>query len=965
MDRINRLVVSLLSAFILLASCQKKADLPEEGKSNIYSFRAVMETGLTSAGVSDEGVCFWEAGDQIAVYDEIGHRFCTFTSAGGDGKFTFEGEIGTSYEFTHAFYPASIAKDANTVTSPSEIPLETATKPYLYPMKGILVQNGVLSFKQLGALLKYTLIGIPENADALVLSSPQVSLSGDFTLQGDSPQLNASAGQAKVRIPLVAGSVRSLVFYLALPVGTYGIYCEAMAGEQLLESHPSQNTKEVKRARYITMRPVTPSFGGGNGTLESPFRISTAEDLRTLSSLSDDDYIRSLNYVQTADIDLGGQIFVPIGNSAKPFVGSYDGGGHSISGMNAVSDGAYAGLFGYLKGASVKDILICGASVSSGGNHSGAVAGAMNGGSISGCRVDGDTQVSSTERGAGGIVGFVRSGTISACASHASLSAGTDITGGIAGYLNTNAAGQEILVLNCVYEPVYKEGKLSGASMSTGEANAYMGGIAGSANNTDGLGTIKIVNCYAYPLEMRSSQVAGTKVNYIGGIVGRIVSAGVSIFNCLTPVTYSNVIIGGTRLNAKTYSACNAAACISGTVSQDGSSIKRVFSKNTWPVMTNSSMNIERSDIAMKMGESNMKGYGGFCFSSSYDVDGKREYSQADGGVLAALNDGVAAWNADNSATPALEWAFDPSLGFPKPTGVDSPGVNTLKISLLGDSISTYQGYIFSTDDAQMNKFYPDSGNNYGNMVLNEQDTWWWRIIYGKMNNARVEVVNAFGGSTVTYTETKIEGMPRDPNDRTKQNSLQKRYLDYGLGSPDILFYHGGRNDFGQFGGNTDVLLGSYSKNALRNAYNASEGVLFNNYSAGTVAILRDFHLKHPQAKILMIVHDMMSDGYDAAAQAIATYLSGKGFDIRCISLHEPGTNNTTNTTLGISKEGGTHPNSVGCANMADYIFSQLGSWLASPYQAGEIVDDTLDTSEGFGSATENYNVEDDSNNWF
>ena len=100
-----------------------------------------------------------------------------------------------------------------------------------------------------------------------------------------------------------------------------------------------------------------------------------------------------------------------------------------------------------------------------------------------------------------------------------------------------------------------------------------------------------------------------------------------------------------------------------------------------------------------------------------------------------------------------------------------------------------------------------------------------------------------------------------------------------------------------------------------------------------------------------MIVHDMMSDGYDAAANAIAAFLAAKGFDIRCVSLHEPGTNNKTNETLGITKEGGTHPNRVGCTNMANYIFEQLGSWLEEPVQ-----------KEGIN--TENYIIRDESSSW-
>lgn len=962
--KVKLLIINIFAVVLAFCSCMRESqreDTQPAGEAITYSFHAVMEKP-SRASVSDEGYCSWTAGDQIAVYDELSDSFFTFTSELGDGVFSFTGTPGAAYAFTHAYYPASIARTADSIGLPREVSLSEAVAGSCFPMKGIRKENNVLSFRHLGALLKYTLIGIPETADSLVLSSNEVSLCGDFAIADSDSVIRASAGGGKVGIALTPGANKSLVFYLPLPIGTYTVTCDLKAGNDVLLSHTTQSAKEIQRARLIHMRPVTPAFGGGRGTKEEPFQIASAEDLRTLSYVGDDDLMRSSYYRQTVDINLAGEPFTPISNIDAPFTGTYDGGGHVISNMNVSTAGANAGLFGYLKSATVKDIVIEGATVLAGANYAGAIAGVLNGGSISGCRVDANSSISSAARGAGGIVGFVRNGTISGCATHASMTAGTDIAGGIAGYLNTNAATQEILVINCSFEPVYKEGKMAAARLQTSTEDAYMGGIAGSANAASGMGKVSIVNCYAYPLEMHSTQTAGTKVNYIGGIVGRVVSSGVTVFNCLTPVTYSNVIIGGKRLDAKTYSTYSAAACITGTVSQDGSTIRRVFSKNTWPVCTYTSKDVTRSDISMKNGDSNMRGFGGFCFSSDWDVSGKRTYSEAEGGILAALNDGVTAWNAENPETPALAWAYDPTFGYPKPSGVDVPGVVTKKISLLGDSISTYQGYIFSTDDSQMNKFYPDSGNSYSNMVLNEQETWWWKIIYGKMQNARLEVANAFGGSTVSYTETKIEGMAKDPNDRMMENSIQLRYTNYGVGSPDILFYYGGRNDFGQFGGNTDVLLGAYDKASLQSAYDADSGTFYNNFSQGTVSILRDFHARFPEAKVLMIVHDMMSDGYAAASMAITKFLSRKGYDIRCVNLHESGTNNQTNSTIGITKEGGTHPNSVGCTNLANYVWAQYGEWLESPYQPGEAGGDEEDTE--WETELEDFIVDDDSSSW-
>ena len=926
-----RLFIRLLPMFLLLAGCarepvgNKAADSPQ-----VYSFTADLESG-SRASVSSTGACSWTANDEIAVYDELSGEFCIFSNGNGGGEFSFTAEEGRTYNFTHAYYPASVAKGEFAVSLPAEYTLAQAQAPSFFPMLGI-VEGDAVHFRHLAAFLQYTIIGIPPSADSLVLSSRDVSLSGDYSLDQANPEILAAGGIGHVAIPINPGENENLVFHLPLPLGTYTLTCDVKSGAQTLLSYTTRSSKEVLRAKLITLSPASPAFSGGSGTEADPYQIASAEDLSLLSTVAADQRIGSAFFNQTADIDLVGAAFLPIGNDAVPFTGVYDGGGHSISNLSLDWSSADAGLFGCLQNATVKNLEIKAASIEAGADFAGAIAGELNGGCISGCKVDAKSVISAAGRCAGGIAGIVRSGIVRECATHCYVSAGADCAGGIAGYLYAKTEADTILVLNCVFEPVYKDGKMASATLQTGVAAAHMGGIAGSANVAEGIGAISVANCYAYPLEMRSTLQSGAVVNYIGGILGRIASGKVTVFNCLTPVTYSNVLIGGTRLNAKTYSTYNAAACIVGAITKDGSEVHRTFSKNTWPLCFNSSNTVSTSNIRIRMGDSNMRGFGG-------------------DGVLEALNAGVSAWNAENPDAQALFWAFDTTFGYPKPAGVDYPGVKTKKISLIGDSISTYEGYIFSTEESQMNKFYPDSGNNYADMVLNEQETWWWKIIYGKMADARLEVDNAFGGSTVTYTLTKIDGMPRDPSDRMQENSLQKRYLDYGVGDPDILFYHGGRNDFGQYGGNTDVLLGAYDETSLQNAYDADPGTLFNNYSAGTVAILRDFHLHYPDAKVLMIVHDMMSDGYDAAANAIAAFLAAKGFDIRCISLHEHGTNNKTNETLGITKEGGTHPNSVGCTNMANYIFEQLGSWLEEPVQKK-------------GINTENYIIRDESSSW-
>ena len=97
-------------------------------------------------------------------------------------------------------------------------------------------------------------------------------------------------------------------------------------------------------------------FAGGSGQEDDPYLISTPEQLARLAYLIDSttsSSYRYLHYKQTADIDLDGYYWLPIGlfdsSSSYCFSGFYDGGGYKITNMKFKS-GSYKGLFGYIDG---------------------------------------------------------------------------------------------------------------------------------------------------------------------------------------------------------------------------------------------------------------------------------------------------------------------------------------------------------------------------------------------------------------------------------------------------------------------------------------------------------------------------------------------------------------------------------------------------------------------------------------
>ena len=96
-----------------------------------------------------------------------------------------------------------------------------------------------------------------------------------------------------------------------------------------------------------------------SGTEEDPYLISTVQDMVDFA----DDINRGNNadkcYKLTADIDLGGMDWTPVGMLVKPFRGTFDGNGKKITGLNVTDSGDFLGLFGYNLGT-VKNLTVSG-----------------------------------------------------------------------------------------------------------------------------------------------------------------------------------------------------------------------------------------------------------------------------------------------------------------------------------------------------------------------------------------------------------------------------------------------------------------------------------------------------------------------------------------------------------------------------------------------------------------------------
>ena len=260
-----------------------------------------------------------------------------------------------------------------------------------------------------------------------------------------------------------------------------------------------------------------PSFSGGTGTQGDPWLIASQADLTALAEFLNSGNAETFDtenagvgnchgyyFKQTADIDLTGVSWEPIGYSGSYyFAGNYDGGGHSIT--NAVSTGkvdpdgyATAGIFGWVAFGSVANLHVKNANfVATGQNnysYVGGIAGVCYGSSIKNCSVENsslESRRNNNNNCAGSIVGYSTGGTFEKCAAENNQIRTMAYGGGFVGEVDDdpnygagNSTFTNCYVANCTV--------ISETDDSQG--TSFSGGFAGEITDS----TLTIQNCYVY-----------------------------------------------------------------------------------------------------------------------------------------------------------------------------------------------------------------------------------------------------------------------------------------------------------------------------------------------------------------------------------------------------------------------------------------------------------------------------------
>ena len=170
----------------------------------------------------------------------------------------------------------------------------------------------------------------------------------------------------------------------------------------------------------------------GNGS----YTVTSADGLMNIAELVNGGK-SDINITLDTDIDLTGKDWMPIGTDYdNSYKGTFDGGGHTITGLTVTTNDQFVGLFGYLNRAgTVKNVVMEGIQITSnnGSSQVGGVAG-FSRGTIENCSVSGS--VSGTVY-VGGVVGAQWGGSITGCSSSATVK-GMVYVGGVVGQTNGN-----------------------------------------------------------------------------------------------------------------------------------------------------------------------------------------------------------------------------------------------------------------------------------------------------------------------------------------------------------------------------------------------------------------------------------------------------------------------------------------------------------------------------------------------
>ena len=278
--------------------------------------------------------------------------------------------------------------------------------------------------------------------------------------------LSTENGNPDIIVPYDKGSntYTAIVAPQSVAAGTTFITCTFTNGKTFV--YKMKNATDWQAGGKYTYTVSLAAAKDLGYTIESngSYTVTSADGLMNVAELVNGGK-SDINITLDTDIDLTGKDWTPIGTDYdNSYKGTFDGGGHTITGLTFTTNDKYAGLFGWLnKAGTVKNVVMEGVQITSNQIYGGSIGGVAgySWGTIENCSVSGS--VSGTVY-VGGVVGAQIDGSITGCSSSATVKGMVDV-GGVAGQTNSSATLTACYATGNVTIEIHPTNNISGGGL--------------------------------------------------------------------------------------------------------------------------------------------------------------------------------------------------------------------------------------------------------------------------------------------------------------------------------------------------------------------------------------------------------------------------------------------------------------------------------------------------------------------
>jgi len=519
--------------------------------------------------------------------------------------------------------------------------------------------------------------------------------------------------------------------------------------------------------------------------------------------------------------------------------------------------------------------------ISSAGCYQGGIVGQLEGGTVEKCAFGSYATLGCNQQYCGGIVGAIipfNEVLIDKCAAYGTIKASYGVAG-IAGYCGNNntSANAAVTIRGCAAES---------CEITSTKYNSWVYSLAaGIVGWSAGTNAITIKGCYGNPSFIQCPYTGSTGA--MAGIIGyQNSTGGATIDNCYSTVTPANMLLAGEKVTM-----------VVGTCYYGG-----IYCRAT----QTSTISNCYCDSSMPLGTGSTK-------ATEIDCETLSTAQLSDGTLLSKLQasaDGVT-WIAGDNGLPTIQdLPADPNV---KPK-------SQKRVSIIGDSISTFSGWIPSGYWSH----YPTSD---GALTL-VSDVYWYKLIYDYMQNATFDM-------NISYAATRVAATKEKPN-----LAFTERFVTCnGCGNPDIIIIHGGTNDYY---GNVPLLPDGIK---LRQAEVPSDDALAPIFSVADAASTRgeinalpdstfceayvklmcQISERYPKCKVVCLIGDYLNAPIEQSTIKIADHYGAKVVDLFAVNGFNDQVYMPKHDYTGTD---GCHPGKEAMAFIANKIYTELGTWL-------------------------------------